>query len=394
MRKAPGAWLTLRRMRWPRARPSDGLALLSVLRSGNWGGWPSPNQQASRFADRFARMHDAAHGICTSSGTTALQIVYRGLGIGPGDQIIVPALTFSSVAGAAVEIGAEPVFADVDPTMLCVDPRSVDARITPRTRAVVAVHLGAQICNLDALRALCADRGLALIEDCAHAHGGKWRGRGVGAWSTAGCFSFQSTKALSAGEGGMILTNDAELAARCRSLINCGRPSSPDQRPQSILGGNYRMTELQAALLTTQLRRFPAQLRRRAESIALLDKLLANCAAVEVLKPQEGLTQRPCYAYAFRLRRDVHHGIRRDRFLSELFLRGYPASAIYQPVYDAPEYGRRDPRAKLPEPLACPEAERAARETVWLSHMLLLCGGRAVRRLAEAIESAATAAKT
>ncbi len=390
VRRAPAVWLRLHRMRWPRYGLAEHISILRVLWSRNWGGFPAPNTRARRTGERFSALHDATHFVATSSGTTALQIVFRALNIKAGEEVIVPALTFSSVAGAVAEMGAIPILCDVDAATLCVDPTDVLRKITSRTRAVVAVHLGAQICDLDRLLTVCRESGLALVEDCAHAHGATWRGRGVGSWGDAGCFSFQTNKAMSAGEGGMILTRNPNLAARCRAIVDCGRLDGSDLAPQSVLGGNYRMSEFQAAVLLPQLDRLPKQAKRRARSAQMLDALLGRANGIEILEPLSGVTQRGCYAYAFRFNAATA-GLPIDLFLFRLFLRGCLANAsLYPPVYDAPEFGRKDPRLTLPDGNACQNTEQAMRDTVWLPHMLLLAGDAEIHRLAADIVSAAT----
>ena len=223
--------------------------MLAVLRSGRWGGYPAPNKYARQLAERFAELHSARFGVCVSSGSTALSVVYRALGIRAGDEVIVPALTFSATAASAMEIGARVVFVDVDPRTMCISSSAVTEAINSRTKAIVAVHLGAQMADMDALSRVAKEHGVPLVEDCAHAHGATWCHQGAGSLGNLGCFSFQSEKLMSAGEGGSILTNDEKLAERCLSYTNSGRPASQLIPPHSILGNNYRMTEFQAAIL-------------------------------------------------------------------------------------------------------------------------------------------------
>jgi dTDP-4-amino-4,6-dideoxygalactose transaminase len=184
----------------------------------------------------------------------------------------------------------------------------------------------------------------------------------------------------------MIVTRDRALAARCRSIVDCGRQAAPEQSPQQILGANYRLSEFQSAIAMAQLDRLESYSRSRARSAALLDEMLARADGIEVTRPLPGVTRRPVYSYSFRYVAERAHGVPRDRFLFELFLHGIPATgSMYVPVYEAPEYGRHDPRVSVPSPAACPNAECAAREMVWLPHMLLTAGTRRVRRIAETI---------
>src|ERR1051326_3692595 len=203
--RAVDAWRLERLLRWPRAAAQEEKAVMKVLRSGNWGGSPAPNKYARQLAARFAELHSARFGICVSSGSTALSVGYRAVGIRAGDEVIVPALTFSATAVSAMELGARVVFVDVDPRTMCISTSAVIEAINSRTKAIVAVHLGAQMADMDALIRIAKDHKVHLVEDCAHAHGAMWVHNGAGSLGDIGCFSFQSEKVMSAGEGGLIL---------------------------------------------------------------------------------------------------------------------------------------------------------------------------------------------
>src|SRR5208283_3527076 len=163
---------------------------------------------------------------------------------------------------------------DVDPDTYCLDPKAVQAAITPRTRAIMPVHLAMRFADMGALLAIARQHKLVVIEDCAHAHGGQFQGRGAGAAGDAGCFSFQESKLMTSGEGGMVITNDLGCFEALQSIINCGRPSLTDQFDIKVLGANYRMTELQAALLIGQLELWPEFYEKRTRNAALLSRAL------------------------------------------------------------------------------------------------------------------------
>ncbi len=384
------AFLLLRAARWPVFGRKEKRAVLRVLRSGNWGGAPSPNTCAAAFAQRFASFHNARFGICTTSGYTALAVAYRAAGLRQGDEIIVPALTFSATAAAALDQGIRPIFADVDVRTMCIDPRCVEHAITERTKAVVAVHLGAHMTDMDALQELCGSRRLLLIEDCAHAHGARWRGRGAGSLGQLGCFSFQSSKLMTAGEGGIIITDDPELAARCHSCIDCGRPTRDGDAAQTFLGANYRMTEFQAALLLAQLDRLPAQTEKRQKNVRLLGHALGKIEGIEVLTPYEPLSVQAVYGYYFRYLGEERYDVPLGRFVRDLQAQGFPVlSDMYRPVYQSPEYGWRDACAELlPPSRRCPVAEHAAsKELVWIPHGVFLAPSRHITRLAQTISA-------
>src|SRR5215207_7933658 len=261
---------------WPLAPDAKAEALvLDELRSGRWGRLHS-GSYAERFENAFAAYQDARHGIAVANGTVSLQLILRTLNIGVGDEVIVPALTFIATASAAVEVGAVPIFADVEAETLTIDPDSVAAGITPRTRAIIGVHYGGFPINFDRLLPLAEQHGLVLIEDAAHAQGSAWRGTPVGALGTFGSFSFQESKALSGGEGGIILTNDEALADRACLLHSIGRRSDQPGYLHYALASNYRLSELQAALLLAQLAHLPEQAAARDAAGRLLDTGLAE----------------------------------------------------------------------------------------------------------------------
>src|SRR5438552_2896426 len=255
---------------WPQYTGSDARRLLEVLESRNWGGYPFPNQFANDFAQKFADYHGAKYGCCVANGTIALVVALQAAGIKFGDEVIVPAYTWDGTAAAVLFAGGIPVFADVDPDTYCLDVESVRRAITPRTRAIIPVHLAMRFVDMDELLKVAREHDLKVIEDCAHAHGGQYKGFGAGSMGDIGCFSFQESKLMTAGEGGMVITSNLKYFEHMQSQVNCGRASVTDQYRQRVLGSNYRMTELQAALLIGQLDMLPELSKRRARSAGLL----------------------------------------------------------------------------------------------------------------------------
>jgi perosamine synthetase len=222
----------------------------------------SAGAYVARFETAFAALAGCTFGIATSSGTTALHLMLVALGLGPGDEVILPDLTFVATANAVTYTGATPVLADVLPDTWCIDPWDVERRISARTRAVLAVHLYGQPADMTALRALCAGYELPLLEDAAEAPGAYWAGRPVGCLGELAAFSFYGNKIITTGEGGMVTTNDAELAARLRLFR--GQGQEPERRYwHPVIGYNYRMTELQGALGLAQTEDFAAHLQAR-----------------------------------------------------------------------------------------------------------------------------------
>lgn len=242
-------------------------AISAVFRSGILTDGPV----TAAFEDAFAALHEVDHAVAFANGTVALAGIYLGLDIGPGDEVIVPSMTFISTATSVLHVGATPVFADIDPDTFNLDPTDVAQRITPATRAIVAVHYGGQPADLDGLAAVAEEAGVLLIEDAAEAHGATFRGRPVGGFGRAAMFSFTPTKNITTGEGGMVTTDDGELARRLRLLRNHG---IDEPGGHALVGYNWRLTEMQAAIGTVQLTKLPGILeRKRAHARRLTEQL-------------------------------------------------------------------------------------------------------------------------
>ena len=369
---------------WPRFDDREREALTRVLESGSWGGQPFPNTEASDFAERFADFQDAAYGVCVANGTVALEVALRVAGVEAGDEVIVPAYTWVSTALAVVYVNAVPVFADIDPDTYCIDPDSVLDALTERTKVILPVHLAMSIADMDRLTAIAKEKALVVIEDCAHMHGGRWRDQGVGSIGDLGCFSFQSTKVMTSGEGGIVLTNDPELAQRCQSLVNMGhKEPGYDDFDGRMPGSNYRMTEWQAAVLSAQLERLGGQTRLREENAQYLSRGLSEIGGIRGLVRDERATTVAYYRYLFRYDEQAFGGLARGRFIDALAAEGIPCMPWYDPVHYSPLFTMRineypELRERYgehfdPQQISCPVAERAAfHETVCLPHELLL----------------------
>ena len=379
---------------WPDFDERERSFLLEALEARSWGGYPFPNSMAERFGAAFAASHDAKHAFAIVNGTVAIEIALVAAGLRPGDEVILPAYTFEASAAPVLRLGAVPVFVDVLPDTYCIDPAAAEAAITPRTKALLPVHLAMCMADMDALCTLAAKHGLRVIEDCAHAHGAKWKGKGAGSLGHAGAFSLQTSKLLTAGEGGVVTTNDDEIAERAESYTNCGRASRIDRFGHRLLGFNYRLTEFQAAVLLGQLEKLPAQSALRARRAERLGKGLAATPGLSPLRPDPRQTAPAFYHYVFKYDGAAFGGATRDRFVAALEAEGIPCDGLfYEPVYrstlfqvdpsEFPALGGRVPWASA----RCPVAERAAfSESVWLHHRLLLGSERDVDSIVEAIE--------
>jgi dTDP-4-amino-4,6-dideoxygalactose transaminase len=376
---------------WPQYLPADAQRLQQVLESRHWGGYPVPSRYCGEFAERFAKLHGAKYGLCLANGTIALVAALQAAGIRFGDEVIVPAYTWDGTATAVLFAGGVPVFADVDPDTYCLDVESARKAITPRTKALLPVHLAMRFADMDALSALAREHGLKIIEDCAHAHGGQYRAKGAGSIGDMGCFSFQESKLMTSGEGGMVITSDLKYFEHLQSQVNCGRASMTDEYEQRVLGANYRMTELQAALLIGQLDMLPEFAAKRARAAARLSTALSAIPGIRPLPPQPSITRDTIYNYVFQYRPERHGVVARDLFVAALDAEGIPSDGrFYEPVY------RSDLFYATPETcpqlktdysgVKCPVSERAAyEESVWLPQFLLIGEDRDVDDIAAGV---------
>jgi dTDP-4-amino-4,6-dideoxygalactose transaminase len=283
-----------------------------------------------------------------------------------------------------LKVNALPIFVDIDPATYNIDPDAVEAAITPRTKAVIAVHFAGQPADMDRLIAIKARHGVRIIEDAAHAHGAIWRDRHVGAVGDLGCWSFQASKNMTAGEGGMVTTNDPHLAERAWALHNCGRTPDGPWYEHGILGGNYRLTEFQSALLLTQLGRLPTDLARREAAAEYLDGALAAIPGLRPVDRDPRATRHAYHLYMFRYDRAAFDGLSRARFIEALRAEGIPASPGYPaPLNLQPIFVNRafDTRATGYDPdypptqferLDLPATTQVCGETIWLTQNLLL----------------------
>ena len=386
---------------WPVWDQRDIDAVTEVIKSGQWGGYPYPGPKTAELAHRFADLQGGGYAVPMANGTVTMEVACRAAGIGWGDEVIVPAYTFQATAAAPMAAGAIPVIVDVDPDTYCIDPQAVEAAITPKTRAVIPVHLGHQMADMDALVNLADEHSLIVIEDCAHAHGAKWRGKGSGTLGHFGSFSLQSSKILTSGEGGILLCRTAELAAKAASIIDCGRPhalgggaedySSGDYQ----MGANYRLSELAAALALVGIQRFPAQAQEREQMAAYMDEALSEVSGVRVLKRDMRHTTRSFYRYIFAIDPQVF-GVEHDVLCAALEAEGVDCWVGYEAMH---HYSLFQPqKSKLAVPNAFPEsfaferlhlpvAEAACEhQAVWLDEAVFRAGSQGVNDAVAALK--------
>lgn len=371
---------------WPVWDERDIEAVTAVIQSGNWGGYPYPGPATTKFLEKFLELQGGSYAVAVANGTITMEVALRAARIGWGDEVIVPAYTFQATAGAPMAAGAIPVIADIDPNNYCLDPKAVEAAITPKTRAIIPVHLGAQMADMDAIMDIAERHNLVVVEDCAHAHGARWRGQGAGTIGHFGSFSLQSSKTLTSGEGGVLICRTQELADKAASVINCGRPPG-ETGPVTILGANFRMSELQSALAAVGLERFPAQARQREEMAAYMDEALSEVPGVRVLQRDPRHTTRSFYRYIFAVDPAVF-GMAHDVVCHALEAEGIPCWEGYEAMHHyelfQPQLSRLPVPSHFPEyfrfgEMDLPEAERACQqEAVWLDEAIFRAGKQGV----------------
>lgn len=321
----------------------DIAAVVKVLR----GPLITTGEVIPAFEAAVAETAGVAHGVALCNGTAALHAAMHCLGIGSGDEVIVPAITFAATANAVVYEGGVPVFADVDPDTLLLNPRDVEQRITPRTKAVIAVDYAGQPCDYDALRQVTDEYGLTLVSDACHALGGSYRNRPVGSQADLSTFSFHPVKPITTGEGGMVVTNDTELADRMRRFRNHGITVDYARRQRegswfyeiAELGYNYRITDIQCALGLSQLPKLGGWVRRRQAIAERYDQAFAGVASVEPLKRHSHVSH-AYHLYVVRVRED-HCALTRAEVFKALIIEGIGVNVHYIPVHLHPFYRER-----------------------------------------------------
>jgi len=368
---------------WPVVDAREEKELLDVLHSGKW--FRLEGKTVDRFEEAYARLTGARHCIATANGTSALYASLAGLGVGPGDEVILPPYTFIATLNVVFLHYALPIFVDSDPETFQVDARKLDAAVTERTAVIMPVHLGGNACDLDAILEIAGRRKVPVLEDACQAHLGEWRGRKLGTLGAAGCFSFQASKNLNSGEGGAILTSDDALYDRCWAFHdNCrarrGRPAPP-------LGGrgaNLRLTEFQAGLLLAQMTRVEAQSKVREENARYLSQQLREIPGILPARTYEGCTRNAYHLYMLRYQPESFAGLPRARFLEALRAEGVPCSPGYTPMnrekYVAATLASRAYQRVYPKEVLggwaernqCPANDRLCAEAVWLTQTTLL----------------------
>jgi dTDP-4-amino-4,6-dideoxygalactose transaminase len=363
---------------WPHHDDRERELLLEVLDSGRW--WSTQGVKVKEFERRWGEFHKTEPAVAVTNGSHSIELALLALGVGQGDEVIVPAWTFLATAAAVLMVNAVPVLVDVDPLTGCVDPAAVEAAITSRTAAVLVVHIAGHPADLDVLVPLCASRGLALVEDAAHAHGSLWNGQMVGTIGDAGSYSFQASKLMTGGEGGAVVSRRADVLAGARSFGDCGRRPGEWFYSHFVLGGNCRMTEWQGAVLLAQLERFPEQTARRDANSRFLNRELARIPGVRPQHRDARCDRQGNYCYVVEID-PAEFGAGRDAVREALLAEGIPLTMAYPPIHHLDAFrdpAGFEPRLRTREGMQCfaelslPVTERLAENTLWFTTSVLM----------------------
>lgn len=379
--------------RWPVYGELEKSMLLETLESGKWGGAPSAvragyQQKISQFEQQFAKLHQAQYGVSTVNGTIAITVALQAAGIETGDEVIMPPYTFIATATAALAYGVIPRFVDIEEDTFLLDPDKVEKAITPRTKAIIVVHIAGAPANMTRFREIANKHQLVLIEDAAQAVGASWEHRGVGSIGDLGTFSFQSSKNLTAGEGGMITTNREELYQQVWSLCNVGRVQGGQWYQHDIIGQNYRITEWQAAVLLAQMTRLEEQMRTRERNAHKLDQFLAEIDGIQLLRKDPRITRHAYHLYMFKLAPDLANKIDKNDLIKKVQAEGIPLAYGYVPL------NRNQAIIKSVEQWSgetrvdeCPVCERICEnEALWLGQNILLSEAQLIEDVATALQ--------
>ena len=385
--------VTVAAPRWPITGEFEISAMDAVVRSGAWS-WNGPHEKA--FCNDFAEFIGAKHCLLLCNGSVTLQCALQSVGVVPGDEVIVPGLTWVATAQAALDIGANVVFADIDPESLCLDPEAFRRSITPRTKAVIPVHLYGCMCDMDAIMSISREHGIKVVEDVAHQHGSRWRSIGAGAIGDVGSFSMQQSKVLTSGEGGAVTTDNESVYEIIHCLKQVGYSSA--FTPGNRYGHNYRITEMQAVLLRGGLQRIESQTRRREDSAARLAEGLNRLGGpLRAVRRDPRVTRQAYYCMTLFFDEREAKGVSKDVYAKALAAENCPLVGTYPPVYRAPLMNLYDSTSPVPfrdqkkiqdyRALKLPNVERAVASTaLLLSHTHMLGDDAYIDLLLRAVE--------
>jgi L-glutamine:2-deoxy-scyllo-inosose/3-amino-2,3-dideoxy-scyllo-inosose aminotransferase len=375
---------------WPPTDESTAKKLEALFYSRKWTAF---DETEGSFAQAFASYHGCRHGIFMVNGTVTLQCALGAYGIGPGDEVIVPALTWYATAMAAHYLGAHPVFVDIDPETLCIDPEKIKGAITERTKAIIPVHLYGSMADMDQIMAIAREHDLKVIEDCAQMHGGIWDGKGVGSIGHVGSFSFQHSKIMASAEGGACITDDAEIAERIFRMKHIGygpgeHPGHIDNGPPpDLLCYPFRATAFQALILNEQLKSLDTLLERYVRAAKYLRKRLSESTRIRFQQPGKKADRQAYYAWAMIFDDPSYMDIPLDVIHKAIAAEGLPLMSAHSTVYKFILFNLKPESYRIHE--ECNISEKVGARVLRLLHPYLGLDSVQVEKFADIIEKVA-----
>lgn len=360
---------------WPICDEDEVNSLKEVLASGFWAG--SRAKYIKEVRKNMLDMQHGEYGFAVANGTVSLESALKALDIRFGDEVIVPALTFFSTVSAVIRMNADPVIIDVDKDNFCMDLDELEKAITPKTKAVIVVHLAGAMCDMDRLMSIAAKNDIAVIEDCAHAHGSEWRGKGAGTFGEFGSFSFQHSKLISSGEGGFVIAKTQELEDKAWNYVNCGRESRTSVYEHSIVGTNNRMSDFQAAVLNAQILRYKnGQQAVREANYEYLTNELSSIKGIKIQKYSENMTRKAFYNYIILIDPEVYGSEKCAYIFKKINEVGVPTGLPYPPLTDLSIFDNYKNKKEISYlNVTLKEVKNAryiSQNSIWLHHRVLL----------------------
>lgn len=373
---------------WPMHSDRELELVQEVVKSGQW--WRMSGSKVEAFEQQFSKYQDVKYCMGVTNGTHAIQLALECLDIGKNDEVIIPAFTFVSTLTAVIYCNAMPIPVDVDKDTFCIDPDAIRKAITPRTKAIIPVHMAGHACDMDEICSIAKEHGLYVIEDAAHAHGAEYKGRKIGSFGEFATFSFQNGKIMTCGEGGAIVTNNDELYKKAFLIHGVGRPKNDRLYEHLFLGSNYRMNEFQAAVLIAQLERLDEHNVKRDKNAKALDELLSTIEGIEPQKYKEEASVNTHYMYMFYYNAEYFGGLTRNEFVNCLIEEGIPAYISYPAVYNTKFFKDKHFMRNMGEENQYREyylenSEKIQKEVVWLPHYTLLGDEQDLAEIKDAI---------
>jgi len=359
---------------WPVYDERELNNVIDVVKSQNW--WRVTGTKVKEFEEQFAIFQGCSYCLGVTNGTSAIELALSVFGIGTGDEVIVPGMTFISTGLAVINCNATPVLVDIYKDTLCMIPEAFEAAITPKTKAVIPVHMAGHGCQMDKICEIARKHGIKVIEDAAHGHGGEWKNKRLGSYGDFGIFSFQNGKLMTCGEGGALITNDKEIYEKAYVIQDVGRPRGDKIYQHVIRGTNYRMNEFQAAILLAQIKRVDSYNQLRDKNALFLDKLFENVQGIEPQGRNEDANIITHYMYMFYYDKVYFNGLSREDFVEYLNAEGIPCCVCFPVLsntrfFEENDFNGMNVNYIKPNEADLTNSSKAADKVVWLHHRTL-----------------------